>query len=715
MKQVLIRRGQAMLDDVPAPAGAPSTVLVQVRYSCISTGTELSGIQASGTPLWRQVLKDPQKLKKAVALIAREGLGHVRNLIQAKQEAGSPCGYSAAGVVVEAGPGVDDLRPGDRVACAGAQFAHHAELIRVPRNLVVDVPEPVEIPAASTVALGAIALQGIRRAAPTLGETFVVLGLGIIGQLTVQLLKANGCRVIGADLDAERIQLAQTCGLDVGLLPDDGDSIAQVLRLTDGHGADGVLITAATPSDAVVATAFRMCRRKGRVVLVGDVGLHLNRGDFYTKELDFFISSSYGPGRYDDRYEEQGLDYPIGYVRWTENRNMAQYLRLLAEGKVKVEPLISATMPLDQAPAAYAALQAPGPSRPLLVLLQYPQDSDPTARAVPNPEARPARPGRIRLAIVGAGHFAQATHIPILQALAERYHVRAVVNRTGHHATAVARRIGAAYGATDLQPVLDDPDIDAVLIATRHHLHAPMALAALRSGKHVLVEKPLALEAEELQEIEEFFAVPGSEAPPVLLTGFNRRFAPFVQRVKEWTARRSNPMILNYRMNAGYLPSDHWVHGAEGGGRNRGEACHVYDLFTFLIGQPVVHTSVHAIAPATDHYRRDDNFVATFHFADGSVASLTYTALGSSDCSKERLELFVDGKVLILDDYRTLEVFGAPARGMRTRRAEKGHREELIAFADAVQRGGAWPIPLAEQIQATVMALEVERALGGSS
>lgn len=713
MKQVLIRRGQTVLDDVPAPMSEPGTVLVQVRYSCISTGTELSGLRASGVPPWKQALKDPAKLRKAVALIAREGLGHFRNLVQAKREAGNPCGYSAAGIVCEVGPDIVDLRPGDRVACAGSQCAHHAELIRVPRNLVVEVPERVDLAAASTVALGAIALQGIRRASPTLGETFVVLGLGLLGQLTAQMLKANGCAVIGADLDVARITLAKQHGLDVGLFPEDGDSIAQVLRLTDGHGADGVIITAATPADAVVATAFQMCRRKGRVVLVGDVGLHLNRADFYEKELDFFISTSYGPGRYDSRYEEQGLDYPIGHVRWTENRNMGQYLRLLAEGKVQVAPLISATFPLEQAPAAYEALRQEGPSRPLMVLLHYPDDTAPSpARTIANPQARPARPGRVRLAIVGAGHFVQTTHLPNLQSLADRFHVRAVVNRTGHHAAAVARRIGAEHASTDFQEILDDPAIDAVLIATRHHLHAPMTLAALRAGKHVLVEKPLALEADELQAIEEFFAA--ADSPPMLLTGFNRRFSPCARRLKELTAHRGNPMVLSYRMNAGHLPGDHWVHGSEGGGRNRGEACHIYDLFTFLIEQPVVRMSVHAIAPATDHYRRDDNFVATFHFADGSLATLTYTALGNSSFPKERLEVFTDGKVFVLDDYRTLEVSGTSARGWQSRRSEKGHREELIAFADAIQRGGPWPIALAEQVQATAMALQVERALGGT-
>jgi predicted dehydrogenase len=302
-----------------------------------------------------------------------------------------------------------------------------------------------------------------------------------------------------------------------------------------------------------------------------------------------------------------------------------------------------------------------------------------------------------------------------LQSLADRYHVRAVVNRTGHHAADVAKRIGAEYAATDFREVLADPDIDAVLIATRHHLHTRLALAALRTGKHVLVEKPLALHPDELHAVEDFFASAGSESPPMLLTGFNRRFSPFARRLKEMIQRRSNPMMLHYRFNAGHLPSDHWVHGDEGGGRNCGEACHAYDLFTFLIGQPVVQASVHALTPATEHYRRDDNFVATFQFADGSVASLTYTALGCGEFPKERMEVFSDGKVFVLDDYRSLQVFGAKSRGLQTRRSEKGHREELVAFADAIQNGGPWPIPLAEQVQATAMALHVDSILRGGA
>jgi predicted dehydrogenase/threonine dehydrogenase-like Zn-dependent dehydrogenase len=709
VKQVLIQRGRAVADDVPAPLVEPGTALVAVRRSCISVGTELGGIKRSGMPLWQLAARYPEHAKKALETVATLGLSRTWSLVQGQLSAGTPVGYSAAGVVLQTGDGMDGIRVGDRVACAGAQCAHHAEVIRVPQNLLTLIPDGVDFDAASTVALGAIAMQGVRRAQPTLGETFVVIGLGVLGQLTSQLLVANGCRVIGVDLDRRRLDLAEQLGAAATVHGDDGPEAARVQQLTGGHGADGVIITAATPSDGVVSSAFRMCRKKGRVVLVGDVGLRLNRADMYAKELDFFISCSYGPGRYDGAYEEHGVDYPIGYVRWTENRNMTEYLRLIADGRMRLQPLVSAVYPAESAPEAYEALQ--GQNRPLLVLLSYPQAAGaaPLERVVKNP--RPVRAGSnaVRLALVGAGGFAKGMHLPNLQALGSACHLQAVVSRSGHNAVATARRWGADYAGTDYQQVLADPEIDAVIIATRHNLHAAMALQALRAGKHVLLEKPLALSSAELDEIGAFFEAAAGETP-ILLTGFNRRFSAYARRIREWTARRAGPMILNYRMNAGHLPADHWVHSAEGGGRNLGEACHIYDLFTYLTGARV--TSVDAAAVhAAGHFRSDDNFVATLRFDDGSVASLTYTALGSKDYPKERLDVFVDGKVIQLDDYKALSAAGAGWKGLRTRLPEKGQKEELECFVRTINEGGAWPIALWEQQQATRIALDVESAL----
>ncbi len=713
MKQVLIRQGQVVVEEIPDPQVDPGTVLVRVDHSCISVGTEMSSINTTNLPLWKRALKEPDNVKKVIDMAVTQGVSYTASLVRGRLSGGLPTGYSAAGTVLEVGAEIDDLKPGDRVACAGAQCAHHAEIINVPRNLTVPVPAGMDLAVASTVTLGAIALQGIRRAQPTLGEIFVVLGLGILGQLTVQMLKANGCKIIGTDLDRRRINIALELGMDAGIHPEEGDSIDQVARLTDGMGADGVIVTAATPSNEAISTAFRMCRKKGRVVLVGDVGLNLKRADFYQKELDFFISTSYGPGRYDNNYEEKGLDYPVAYVRWTENRNMAEYLRLAANGLVSVKPLISATYPVSEAAAAYEALKTDG-AKPLMVLLSYPQNqlTDKLVRVVPNPTAKAAGANRIRVAVVGAGGFAKGMHLPNLKLLAERYHLQAVMSRTGHNAVATAKQFEANYATTDYQQILQDPEVDAVIISTRHNLHASMALQAIEAGKHVLVEKPLALTAEELRSIQDFYASSASrEFCPVLLTGFNRRFSRYARRIQELVEGRSNPMILNYRMNAGYIPLDHWVHTEEGGGRNRGEACHIYDLFTYLTGSKVVTVDARAIVPKTGHYSRSDNFVATVAFEDGSVATLTYTALGTKDHLKEQMEVFVDGKVLVLDDYKLLTVKGARVRGVDTAVTEKGQKEELEAFGEAIQRGGEWPIPLWQQMQATEIANQIEELL----
>lgn len=709
MKQVLLKRGKTVVDEVPVPQVSADTVLVQVHYSCISVGTELSGLERSGQPLWKLALRYPEQVKKVFQFASTHGLSKARSVVESRLSMGTPIGYSAAGVVIAVGDHVRDVSVGDRVACAGAQCAHHAEFIQVPRNLVVSIPEAVAFSEASTVTLGAIALQGVRRAAPTLGETVFVVGLGILGQLTVQLLKANGCRVIGSDLDPQRIEQAKKLGMDFGLSPEEDDS-EQTWRLTHGIGVDAVIITAATRTDQVLSTAFKACRKKGRVVVVGDVGLNIQRSDIYTKELDFFISTSYGPGRYDETYEEHGLDYPVGYVRWTENRNMSAYLQLLAEQRLHVQPLISATYPIQEAPTAFAALQSKEHARPLLVLLEYPQEkADSSSLTIPNPRAKNAKSGSVSLAVVGAGGFAKAMHLPNIQQM-PAYHLRAVVSRSGHNAATTATQFGAVYSTTDYQQVLADPEIQAVLIATRHDQHANMVLQALRAGKSVLVEKPLALTHAELDEIRDFYTQQ-TACFPVLLTGFNRRFSPYLQRMAELVKYRSNPLMINYRMNAGYIPLDHWVHTAEGGGRNLGEACHIYDIFVFLTNSQAVAINAYSIKPKTGFYEKRDNFSAQIRFTDGSVANLIYTAAGSKDYPKEQMDVFVDGKVITLDDYRSLTVTGVKAKGVRTRLVEKGQREELVAFANAVQSGGEWPIPLWQQLAASQIALQVNEQL----
>ncbi|MBU6383442.1 MAG: bi-domain-containing oxidoreductase [Verrucomicrobia bacterium] len=668
MKQVLMKQGTVYLEEVPDPTPEPGFRIVRVSHSCISTGTELSGLKAASMPLWKRALMEPEKVKKALKMFAAKGFSKTKSIIQGKLTAGSPTGYSAAGFLD--GTAI-------RVACAGAQCAHHAEIIQVPENLIVPIPATLDFASASTVALGAIALQGIRRAQPTLGETFVVIGLGFLGQITAQMLLANGCRVIGMDLDPHRLALAESFGVE--------------LRKADD--VDGVIITAASASSEVISKAFKLCRKKGRVVLVGDVGLNLKRSDFYHKELDFLISSSYGPGRYDDRYEEKGLDYPIGYVRWTENRNMEEYLRLLAEKKIDIEPLIHAIYPVEQVSQAYQVL-GEGVPKPLLVLLSYPHSAH-QQKTVANPEARSGKKDQIQLALIGAGGFAKEMHLPNLQSIPD-FHLRAVVSRSGHNAAAVAKQFEANYSTTDFFEVLKDPEVDAVLIATRHHLHAALALEALRAGKHVLLEKPMALNREDMQKILDFYA--STPDAPILLTGFNRRFSKYGTSLFQTVHKRTGPMVLNYRMNAGHIPREHWVHGEEGGGRNIGEACHIYDLFTYLTHAKVVKVDAHSIPSPTN-----DNFIASMTFDDGSIATLTYTSLGSKEYPKEQLEIFVDGKVIVLNDYKSLS-----HPKMETVLHEKGQREELIAFAKAIQQGGAWPIPLWQQAQAMEIAFQVE-------
>jgi len=643
-------------------------------------------------------------------MAATRGLTHTRNVIQGKLAEGNPTGYSASGIVLEVGDGIENIQSGDRVACAGAQCAHHAEIIRVPRNLAVPLPKELSLPVASTVTLGAIALQGVRRAQPTLGETFAVIGLGILGQLAAQMLRANGCRVIGTDLDSSRIELAKSLGMDFPLPAEENNNREHTLRLTDGEGVDGVIITAASPSDEVISNAFKMCRKKGRVVLVGDVGLNLKREDIFPKELDFFISTSYGPGRYDPQYEEKGLDYPIGYVRWTENRNMAEYLNLISEEKIEVEPLIHSSFEISQAATAYETLKK-DKEKPLIVLLSYPESKEDTKpnRVIPNPSALASESDKINIALAGAGGFIKGMHIPNLQTLSRRYQIHAVASRTGSNASNTAKQVGAQYCTTDYQEILNDPKVDAVLIGTRHNQHASMVIEALQAGKHVLVEKPLALTRNELETIRNFYEI--NQQAPVLLTGFNRRFSPFAQRAKELIENRTNPMIINYRMNAGYIPLGHWVHTEEGGGRNLGEACHIYDLFTFFTDSKVVSVQSRSLAPKTDPYSSRDNFAATLGFEDGSVATLTYTALGSNEFPKEQMEIFLDGKVLMLDDYKQLRIHGSNAKGVTSKLTDKGHKRELEAFAEALEKGGEWPIPLWQQLQATEIALQVEKLI----
>ena len=667
-------------------------------------------MQISSLPLYRRALQQPENVRRVLQMIKDEGIKHTVDRVRGKLAFGSATGYSAAGEVIAIGSDVTGFRVGDRVACAGAGVANHAEFIDVPVNLAVKVPANVGLDIASTVTLGAIAMQGIRRTNPSLGESIAVIGLGLLGQLCGQMLRANGCRVFGVDIDAQRLAIAAASGIDHVLNPADGDYVPTVQRLTDGFGADAAIICAAGASDEIVRKAMQCCRRKGRVVLVGDVGLQLQRSDFYQKELDFLISTSYGPGRYDPSYEEGGIDYPMPYVRWTENRNMQAYLDLLSSGRIDFGNFPPSVYGLDRVDEAYASVSGAGRTS-LVSLLKYNDVAVPD-RSMAMPLQAHSLRGPIGVTLVGAGGFAQGVHLPNLRKLKEQFTLRGVVSRTGANARAVGQQYGAAFVATDFEAAIQDQHTNLILIATRHHLHGPMVLEALEAGKNVLVEKPLALREEEIAAIEAFYTKRTGRPGPLLMTGFNRRFAPPIARAKQWLAGRSSPLIVNYRMNAGYIAPDHWVHGLEGGGRNIGEACHIYDLFAFLTEASPLRIHAECISATGRQWNANDNFIATIAYTGGSLCSLTYTSLGSKDFPKERMEIFCDGTVILLDDYRSLKVTGRNADLWEAPTPAKGQFQELEALARWFRGPAeAWPISLADQLAASRVALEVERQL----
>jgi len=710
MKQVLIKRSGVIVEDVPAPLVEEGCVLVEVTYSLISAGTEVSSVEQRGRTLVQQAREEPAKVLKLLDYLRQHGISQTITKLQGHLESGNPTGYSCAGIILQVGKGVTDLQPGMPVACAGAGKANHAELVLVPRQLVTRVPQGCDLKAAASVTLGAIAMQGMRRADPRLGEVVAVIGLGLIGQLTAQVLKAAGCRVVGIDIDPRRVNLARKLGIDEGVNSSEVDLFAEIRQITENYGVDSTIITAASQSDELVQQAMQITRKKGRVVVVGAVGLGLKRSPFYEKEIDFLISSSYGPGRYDPRYEEDGQDYPYAYVRWTENRNMSAYLQLLAEGKVKIEPLIEREYDVSRAPEAYAELRDAA-EKPLGVLLSY-QGTAPegTPKQTPRVTVRSfAGDGKINVAVIGAGSFAKGMHLPNLQRLADRYRLRAVISATGSNAKATAQQFGAAYATTDFEEVLSDPQIDLVIICTRHHLHTSQAIAAARVGKAVFLEKPMALVQAELDEL---VAVLRETGIPFMV-GYNRRFSPLITEIRRYVARRHNPLLIQYRMNAGFIPLDHWVHGPEGGGRIVGEACHLVDLCTYLTGSKVHALSVHHLTPQTSAFSAADNLTATLQYEDGSVAVLEYFAVGSKQFPKEYMEIHFDEKTLVMDDYKTLSGYGLNVKSFSSSVSQKGQLQELEAFHTLLtdpQCVEKYPIPLWDLVQTSEITFKMKEA-----
>lgn len=697
MKQVFIKKGGAIVDNVPAPSIGDGEILVRVTYSLISTGTELNSLSESGKGLIERAQSNPSNVGLVIDMAKKQGIGKTWRQIQQTLDSSQVSGYSAAGVVVEAGKNTN-FSVGDRVACAGAGKANHSEMIAIPKNLAVKIPAKVTDTDAASVALGSIALQGVRQAAPELGDKVVVTGLGLIGLLTVQMLKTNGCTVIGLDPDASRLKLAQELGADYTYGSTD-NAVEKVLKLTDGQGADRVVITAATKSHEPVNQAMAMTRKRGVVVVVGSVGLELQRSPFYEKEIDFRIACSYGPGRYDQEYEEAGRDYPYGFVRWTENRNMAQYLEMIGQGKVSFSKLQPKEYSVEAASQAYEELRS-SDDKPLAALLKYPTTGASDTDLVVTP-AKPTQKKLVNIAVIGAGGFASAMHLPNLQSLTDHYSIAAVVDKNGAVAKNMAERYGAKLATTNYQTVLKDKEIDAVLIATRHNVHAELSIEALKAGKAVLVEKPLALTEEELKKVSEVAAKSGQ----IFMVGFNRRFSPFAKKIRQVVEGAKSPVMAYYRMNAGYIPANHWVHGAEGGGRIVGEACHIIDLFSYLTGAKPVSVSHESISTKNDYYSPRDNVTILIKYSDGSVCSLIYTSMGPSSMSKEYLELFVGGKGIVLDDYQTMVGHGVSAN-LNLKAQDKGHRQELIEFAEAIKTGKP-PISLEDMSTTTQISFMI--------
>lgn len=713
MKQVLIKKGRAVVADTPAPSLLDRNVLVEVRFSLISTGTEVAGLQRSSKSLLQKIKERPENIRKAMELAKKQGVAKMLDTVRMKEGAEMATGYSCAGEVIATGKAVRDLKIGDLVACAGAGKANHAEYVSIPRNLCVKIPEGCSTADASSVTLGAIAMQGVRRADIRVGETVAVIGLGLIGQLTAQIVKAAGCRVIGIDIDPCRIDLALSQGMTLGLNPMSDNVEARALHFSEGNGVDATIITADSTSDAIVQQAMEITRKKGRVVVVGSVGLALQRHPFYRKEIDLLISCSYGPGRYDEMYEENGIDYPYPYVRWTENRNMQSYLRLIAEKQINFDVMVQGRYLLEQAEEAFRALQN-SEKRPLAVLLQYLTDTKPhPPTLMPTVTLKAlAQSDRIRVGLIGCGSFAVGMHLPNLRDLETEYSIYALAGRDGAKAQTIGKQYGAVYTTTDFRKIVEDPEIDMVLVSTRHNLHAQMTLQALQAGKAVFLEKPLATTEEDFQALRQELLRPGADHR--LAVGFNRRFSPAARRARELIANRVNPAIIVYRVNAGYFPPDSWVHTEEGGGRIIGECCHMLDLFRFLIGFPVKSVDVSSITPATANLGSIDNFAATLQYEDGSLATLVYTSLGAKEAAKESVEVFCDSRILTIDDYKGLLIAGSKEKGWAGGVvADKGHREELRLFASHIKGKSTPLIPFDELVETTELSFLIDRMARG--
>lgn len=710
MKQVLQNRktGELSVNDVPVAASRRGHVLVRTAASLISAGTERMTVELGQKSLAGKARERPDLVKQVIQKVQSEGLTNTLHAVRARLDSTAVLGYSAAGIVIDVGADVSGFRVGDRVACAGAGYASHAEVICVPRNLCVQLPAKVSFEAGAFGTLGAIALQGIRIAEPTIGESVVVIGLGLLGQITVQLLKANGCRAFGIDLDPFKTELARELGAN-GVAISGSETGQQVLEWTRGRGADAVLITAATKSDDPVKLAGEISRLKGRVVAVGLVGLDVPRQLFYERELSLTVSRSYGPGRYDAEFEERGHDYPFAYVRWTETRNIEAFLDLVADDAIDTQRLITHRFSIDDAQSAYDLITSDSNNRYLGVVLNYDtkRELEREIALVPEVKTQHVKADTVRLGVIGAGKYVRGVLLPKFKSLGVEF--RSITSASGVSASDAGKQFGFQKAASGFNEIFNDKEVNLVLIGTRHDLHAELARLALQANIHVFVEKPLALNDEELDSVLE--AAQLSSAG--LMVGFNRRFSPLAATAKEFFAGRSGPLSILYRVNAGRIGREQWIQDpVEGGGRIIGEACHFIDLMQFLTESLPVSVFAECISGRNEQLIDEDSVFITLGFSDGSNGCIAYLAEGDTSLPKERIEIFGERKSFVLDDFRSAMAYeSGRQRKTKLKRQDKGQIEEVKKVLQMVLKGGPSPITLTELAATTRATFRIRDSL----
>ena len=694
MKQVVqnIQNGKQTVESAPDPVPRPGQVLIANAASVISAGTEKMVVELAGKSLLGKARERPDHVRRVLEKVRNEGLLSTVAQVRAKLDEPMPLGYSSSGVVLACGRGVEEFKPGDRVASNGP----HASIVCVPRHLCARIPDGVPDEQAAFAVIAAIALQGVRLARVGLGDTVFVVGLGLIGQITAALLRSAGCRVLGTDLDGSKCELGRRMGCEEAAV---GLGASRVAELTGGLGADAVLVTASTDSSAPVELAAEAVRKRGRIVAVGAVGMTLPRPPLYLKEAEFVVSCSYGPGRYDADYEDRGRDYPAAYVRWTEQRNIQAVLDQMGAGRLDLAPLISHRYPVEEAEQAYALIS--GGDEPYLgVVLSYPEtDPEQPRRSI---VLGVGRRGEVGLAVIGAGNFARMVMLPALRQ-ERRFRPRVLCTAGGMSALHGGRKFGFEIATSDVEMVLGDPSVDAVFVLTRHDDHAELVVRAIEAGKHVFVEKPLALTEDELAAVERALAGRGPDAP-LLMVGFNRRFAPTAVAAREHLAQTGAPLTVMYRFNAGAIPADHWTQDADvGGGRIIGEACHAIDLATFLCGSPPTRVFGESVGGEAAPSITDDQAFITLRHANGSTSCVAYLAGGDKAFPKERIEVFGGGRICVIDDFRALTRVAGGRSKRQSSRQDKGHQAEVVAFADALTGAGPVPIPW-DQLRAVSLA-----------